>query len=170
MNKTKQRLCTQLAAYKVHQSIFRGNSSWVTYTTIILREQRKKWKKKHDEKIQKLRYFDAKSKTDPSCSLTADRNQEQKTWHVTSPFDASYNVKPFAYFSLVFYSILNVFTEYFYHFNGLFWDAILLLIARVRLSTPQGWSRTEKQLIKYISIKWVGEWMSESKLSSTRKT
>ena len=42
MNKTKQRLCTQLAAYKVHQSIIGDDSSRVTYTTIILREQRKK--------------------------------------------------------------------------------------------------------------------------------
>ena len=145
MNKTKQRLCTQLAAYKVHQSIIGDDSSRVTYTTIILREQRKKWKN-HDEKKRKLRDFDAKSKTHPSCSLTADRNQEQKTWHVTSPFEASFNVKPFAYFSLVFYSILNVFIGYFCHYNGLFWDTIFLLIARVQVSTPQGWSRTEKQL------------------------
>jgi len=96
MNKTKQRLSTQLTAYKVHQSIFGGDSSRVTYTAIILREQRKKWKN-HDEKKQKLRDFDAKSKKHPSCSmsyssLTADRNQEQKTWHVTSPFEASFNV------------------------------------------------------------------------------
>ena len=59
MNKKKQRLCTQLAAYKVHQSIHGGKSSRVTCTTIILREQRKKWKN-HNETKQKLRDFDAK--------------------------------------------------------------------------------------------------------------
>ena len=39
---------------------------------MILRKQRKKMKK-HDEKKQKLRDFDTKSKTRPSCSLTTDR-------------------------------------------------------------------------------------------------
>ena len=56
MNKTKQRLCTQLAAYKIHQSIFGNDSSRVTYTAIILREQQKKWKPRRKEtKIKRFR-------------------------------------------------------------------------------------------------------------------
>ena len=40
-SKTKQGLCTQLAAYKVQQLIFGDDCSRVTYTAIILRKQRK---------------------------------------------------------------------------------------------------------------------------------
>ena len=53
-------------------------------------------------------------------------NQEQKTRHITSLFDACFNVKPLAYFSLVVYSTLEVFTKYFHHSNDVFWDSIFL--------------------------------------------
>ena len=59
----------------------------------------------------------------PSLTMT---NQEQKTRHITSLFDAGFNVKPLAYFSLVVYSTLEVFTKYFYHSNDVFWDYIFL--------------------------------------------